>query len=175
MYAHEIWSYRDTATAQVVEVPYWDGFALDLVVPHAADATATESALKRDGLDAFTSGMTPAYVELHLPRLRMDWSGNLIPALQALGLKAAFSPGADLSGIASGGPLHLDSIVHKATLTWDEVGTEADASTAMGIALSAEPAPTQQAVVRVVHPFLFLIRDTESGAILFMGRVVDPR
>jgi serpin B len=67
-------------------------------------------------------------------------------------------------------------VLHKAFVEVDEKGTEAAAATAVVIGLTSMPVePEQPKVFRADRPFLFLIRHNPSGAILFMGRVMDPR
>jgi len=68
--------------------------------------------------------------------------------------------------------LAIDDILHKAFVSVDEAGTEAAAATAVIMTLTAVPAPP--VVVTVDRPFIFLIRDIETGTILFIGRVVNP-
>jgi serpin B len=89
-------------------------------------------------------------------------------------MAVAFAPGkADLAGINAGRePLWIAFVKHKAFVRVDEEGTEAAAVTAMGVGGSAMP--PKPISFRADHPFLFLIRDVQSGCILFMGRVADP-
>jgi serpin B len=68
--------------------------------------------------------------------------------------------------------LHIDEVFHKAFVKVDEKGTEAAAATAVMMAPGGPPPKPLE--LKVDHPFLFFIRDTSSGLILFMGRVVDP-
>jgi len=83
-----------------------------------------------------------------------------------------FSPDADLSGMTGGGQLYVSDVIHKAFVEVDEQGTQAAAGTAAGFTVtSGHHAPP---VFNADHPFLFIIRDNDSGFILFMGRVVDP-
>jgi serpin B len=84
----------------------------------------------------------------------------------------AFDAGADFSGMTGGRDLFIGAVLHKAFVAVDEAGTEAAAATAvvmMEAAIAGEPL-----VVTVDRPFLFLIRDLETGSILFAGRVLDP-
>ena len=87
-------------------------------------------------------------------------------------MPTAFSPQADLSGLDNAHDLFISSVVHQAFVDVNEEGTEAAAATGavMGITSVAAPPP----VFRVDHPFLFLIRENQTGSILFLGRVVDP-
>jgi serpin B len=89
-----------------------------------------------------------------------------------MGMPAAFTGGADFSGMTGKKDLFISDVVHKAFVSVDEEGTEAAAATAVVMAESAAPAEPVQ--VTVDHPFIFLIRDTETGTVLFVGRVLDP-
>jgi serpin B len=89
-----------------------------------------------------------------------------------MGMKDAFSQGmADFSGMTGGRDLCISKVVHKAFVDVNEEGTEAAAATAGGMVATAYMKPL---VFRADHPFIFIIRDNASGAILFMGRVTDP-
>lgn len=91
-----------------------------------------------------------------------------------MGMPLAFTGNADFSGIAKGNePLWIDNIIHKAFVSVDEEGTEAAAATAV---LMTGAGPDQPKPVNFIidRPFIFLIRDTETGTILFMGRVLNP-
>jgi serpin B len=111
-----------------------------------------------------------------LPRFAVDTGATLRPILEALGMESAFDPGAaDFSGMAdldaTGEELYVDDVYHDATVTVDETGTEAAAATAAVIDFTSAP-PTEFEFV-ADRPFLFAIRDRPTGAVLFLGRVVD--
>jgi serpin B len=89
-----------------------------------------------------------------------------------MGMPLAFSEGADFSGMTGSRDLFISDVIHKAFVAVDEAGTEAAAATAVMMKLAA--VPEEPVEVTVDRPFLFLIRDIETGAILFLGRVVDP-
>ena len=85
-----------------------------------------------------------------------------------------FGAEADLTGIAPASEqLQLAEAYHKGFINVDEKGTEAAAATAMGMRAGGMPAEPRE--VKVDRPFLYVIRDTRSGLVLFMGRVVDPK
>lgn len=145
---------------------------------------------KRDGLWDFEQTVSaqmlrncfPRMVEhevkLSLPRFRMTWGTvDVRPCLQALGMSVPFDPSnADFSGINGLLPPHEDSlfisaVFHKALVEVNEEGAEASAATAAAMTYGALPA---RVTFRADHPFLFAIRDTKSGAILFLGRVANP-
>ena len=95
-------------------------------------------------------------------------------ALGAMGMPSAFAAGsADFSGIDGTRDLFIGDVVHKAFVTVDEKGTEAAAATVdYGVGAAMKPPPIE---VRADHPFLFVLKDTTSVSVLFMGRIADPR
>jgi serpin B len=155
-----------------VELPY-DGerLAMVLVVPQ-----------RRHGLADVEAGLTPARlgrwleeleeqaVHVHMPRIALGSRHHLARPLAAMGMPDAFAPGrADFSGICGApGTLWIDRVIHQTFIELDERGTEAVAGTAVVLKRGGGR------VVRADHPFLFLIRDRETGVILFLGRVADP-
>ncbi len=88
----------------------------------------------------------------------------------------AFDPGrADFSGMDNARDLYISLILHKAFVSVDENGTEAAAATAVVMEAMAMPGnPVQPMEFKADHPFIFLIRDNPTGAILFVGRVMNP-
>jgi serpin B len=123
-------------------------------------------------LQQLDSGPPSNEVTAVLPKVQIESSYDLVKPLQALGMKLAFTPGrADFTGISRdrGNPLFVNQVVHKAFLRIDEKGTEAAAAT--GIEIRGERGGPS---FFADHPFLFLIRDKQTGAILFLGRVSEP-
>jgi len=90
-----------------------------------------------------------------------------------MGMPTAFSRNADLSGIDGTRDLVISDVIHQAFVEVDEEGTEAAAATAVVVRLVSAPADPVP-VVNADHPFIFLIRDDETGVILFVGRVANP-
>jgi len=87
-------------------------------------------------------------------------------------MPVAFSGGTDFSGMTGNRDLFIADVIHKAFISVDEAGTEAAAATAL-VMPTARP-PEEPVEVTVDRPFVFLIRDIETGTILFVGRIVDP-
>ena len=109
-----------------------------------------------------------------LPKFKLETSFELNRTLQAMEMKLPFSPEADFSGISSAEALYVSAVVHKAYVDVNEEGTEAAAATGVIVGAMAAPLPQPTPVFRADHPFLFLIRDTKAGSILFMGRLTKP-
>jgi serpin B len=89
-----------------------------------------------------------------------------------MGMRDAFSQQADFSGMNGRKDLFISAVIHKAYIDVNEEGTEAAAATGIVVGITAVPPPPP--VFRADHPFLFLIRDNNSGSILFLGRVTNP-
>jgi len=121
---------------------------------------------------------TYAYsVQLYMPRFGIDTRAELVPVLKKMGMRAAVDPdAADFSGITSPSQLFIKKVIHQANIDVDEEGTEAAAATAVNFDTGGctGPSPAKTITLRLNHPFLFVLRDVKTGAILFMGRVVDP-
>jgi serpin B len=93
--------------------------------------------------------------------------------LSQLGMPLAFSSSdADFSGMTGKPELFISDVIHKAFIAVDEAGTEAAAATA--VIMKATSAPQAPVQVTVDKPFIFLIRDNKTDAILFIGRVLNP-
>jgi serine protease inhibitor len=110
--------------------------------------------------------------ELYLPRFKLNCRLDLAKDLAAMGMPAAFGSSADFSGMNGQRNLTLSQVVHQAVIDVNEEGTEAAAATAVGVSALAVRRPNP--VFRVDHPFIFLIRENQTGSLLFLGRVVDP-
>jgi serpin B len=165
--------YTETANAQVLELPYAGGsLAFDVILPKTGTPLSTlEQALRSTGFSAWLGQFMRKQINVALPKFRVTADYSLRPTLSAMGMANAFSPAADFSGIDGHRDLSISQVVHKAYIDVSEEGTEAAAATGIGVALTAFAPPI---TFRADHPFLFLIRDTTSGAILFAGRLENP-
>lgn len=170
------------AAAQVLTMRYKGGHvSMVVVLPRAVDGLAkTEEALTAAKLDEALHGARTREVRLSLPRFKREGSkADLKDPLRSVGIKKAFDPdGADLSGMFAEIRTHVDQVLHKAFVEVTEEGAEAAAATALldkDKGPMVEPPKPQPIEFRADHPFLFLIRDERTGAILFLGRLSDPR
>ena len=93
--------------------------------------------------------------------------------LAEMGMPDAFSGNADFSGMTGDRALCISDVLHKAFILVDESGTEAAAATAV-VMKELSVAPGEPVEMILDRPFVFFIRDIETGSILFLGRVVDP-
>jgi serpin B len=158
---------------QAVELPY-DGNELSMVilVPDEGQFGAFEDALDADRLEGIVQDLRYVQVALSMPQFKIESSMSLTDALAAMGMPAAFSDDADFSGMTGNHDLAISDVVHKAFVSVDESGTEAAAATAVIMKLTAMPA--EPLTVTIDRPFIFAIRDIQTGSLLFVGRVVDP-
>ncbi|MBA2315475.1 MAG: serpin family protein, partial [Chloroflexi bacterium] len=151
------------------------GHTLSMLVIVPDDHAAFEADLDADRLAAIDAAFADqiAVPDVSLPRFDFETREDLLSILDALGMPAAFDPAtADFSGMTAKDRLHIGMVIHQANISVDEKGTEAAAVTVVGMDTGGGPPDT--CTVRADRPFLFAIRDRETGAILFMGRVVDP-
>jgi serpin B len=169
-------AFEPTYTA--ADIPYAGGKTSMLVImPADGQFAAIESSLTGDFLAQVVASLSPSGGggTLGLPKLELDGkSFSLKPALQALGVADAFTPLADFSPMVTSEKVAVADVVHQAYVRVDENGTEAAAATAVATAdagVSGGPAPKN---VIVDHPFFFVLRDIPTGAVLFVGRVLDP-
>jgi serpin B len=160
---------------QAVELPY-DGSELSMVIllPETGQFEALEGSLDADLVGAITNDLAYRQVALTMPKFEFESDFSLADTLEAMGMPVAFSLDADFSGMTGTRDLFIAAVLHKAFVSVDEAGTEAAAATAVVMKITAAPAPQEPVEVTVDRPFVFLIRDIETGTILFVGRVVNP-
>ena len=169
--------YFRTEDAAGVVLPYDDGrLAFAAVLPDG-DLDAWLENLDGDTFPALIGAAEDTRLLLRMPKFEAEWGGELKDALTALGLDAAFDPArADLSGLGtteSGGPLFIDSVLHRAKIQVDEEGTEAAASTVV-MAPAGAPAPMDYEELILDRPFCYAIVDLERGVPLFLGTFERP-
>jgi serpin B len=157
---------------QAVEVPYVGGsLAMTIIVPD--DLTAFERSLDAGTYAQIAGALSSTEVSLSLPRFKTETHVDLADMLVGMGMTDAFDPDkADFSGITTDEILYISNVIHQANISVDEKGTEAAAATA--VVMRATGMPAEPVTVRVDRPFLFAVRDTRTGAVLFLGRIVDP-
>lgn len=168
------------AGLRALELPYADGrHAMTIVLPDARDGlAAVERALTPDALRRWLAPAQERQVRVRLPRFEIDPPEALClsDVLARLGLVTAFADTADFTGMAAASEqLQLSEAYHTAFIAVDEQGTEAAAATALSMCFGSLGPPAPPVEFFVEHPFLFVIRDTRSGAVLFIGRITDFR
>ncbi len=167
-------AYASSDGYQAVELPYVGGsLAMLVIVPDEGAFTEVESSLDGAFLREVIVSLGRQQVNLRFPRFEFRAQAQLKPALSELGMPIAFTDEADFSAMTpEGDDLLIQDVIHEAFISVDEEGTEAAAATAVIVGVTS--APMDPVELTVDRPFLFAIRDTETGALLFLGRVVDP-
>jgi serine protease inhibitor len=164
--------YLDNDTFQAIELPYGKGaFGMVIFLPKPGvgidDLIGGSNA---DSLSRWIRSLHGRQGTISMPRFKLEYEETLNDVLSSLGMAIAFSGDADFSGISKG--IFISYVKHKTYVEVNEEGTEAAAVTVVGMVTSA--APAESFVMRVDRPFLFLIRDSRSGTILFLGKITDP-
>lgn len=167
--------YGENDCFQTLELPY-EGkeVSMLLVLPRRKNGLAhIEECFEPGKLAICTQEMRKREVNIFLPKFKVESTfASIKRNLAALGLPDAFDAQlANFSGISEQ-PLFISDVVHKAFVEVNEEGTEAAAAT--GIIMRTTSIGPPPKTFRADHPFIFLIRETASGKILFMGRICDP-
>ncbi|MGC9467974.1 MAG: serpin family protein [Anaerolineae bacterium] len=159
---------------QAVALPY-DGHELSMVIllPDTGEFTEFEQSLDSETLTAILEDFERQRLILSMPRFEMRSKFSLTDALTALGMPTAFTEEADFSGMTGNRELMITDVFHQAFVSVDEEGTEAAAATAVVVGLTSAM-PGEPVEMTIDRPFIFLIRDNQTGAVLFVGRIFNP-
>jgi len=163
---------------QYAELPYMgDHVAMGVLLPAAGTFDAFRKSLTADQLATMANSAAQNQVNLELPKFTFDSGKQLSQELKSLGMTTVFNPdSSDLSGIPTEPTkLYVSSVVQKTHVAVDEDGTTAAAASGVDVHEASAVAPTETVEMHVDRPFLFVIRDSVSGQILFLGQVTDPR
>lgn len=169
------YGYFENENLKVLELPYrGETFSMIICLPARVDGLKDlEKSLSRSVLEQWLEEQKIQNVRVFLPRFRLTSRFELANVLAGLGMRLAFSPKADFSGMTGKKDLYISRVIHQAYVDVNEEGTEAAAATAVVMRLTAL-SPAAEKTFRADHPFLFLIRHNPSGTILFLGRLARP-
>jgi serpin B len=168
--------YARAKGVQLVELDYRGGLSMVVVLPDLENGLDAVEARLADSYHAWSRALDYKLIDLRLPRWKVTSRLSLADALAAMGMPTAFSQAANFTGIAQARPLFLHRVLQQAFANVDEAGTEAAAVTAIIMGITSKGHSVSTPIpFHADHPFLYLIRDTKTGVILFIGRVVDPR
>lgn len=163
-------AYCESDGVKVVMLPY-KGKRLSMIaaLPPKGDTDALRN-VDAGTFAGWLEAMTMYDVDLWLPKFKAEERYELKRVFEALGIKEAFTDDADFSGITDDEPLKIGDVVHQTFIQVDEERTEAAAATAIPMLMgSAMPVQKPFAEFHADHPFMYFIRDNQTGAILFMG------
>ncbi len=164
--------YAQSSDCQAVDIPYVDGkLSMLVLMPAHGTFDAFLSTLTPTKLRDITTLLADRHIALALPKFTFNTGPDMGSTLKTLGMTDAFDPSkADFSGIDGSRDLAIDAVVQKAFISVSEKGTEAAAAT--GVIIKTTIFPGSALPLTVANPFIFLIRDRQTGLILFMGKVV---
>ena len=175
MYQEENFAVTLTGNATLVELPYGQGnYSMVVMLPdEGVSLTEAAATLNSEDWAEWMHQLSYGTTEVHLslPKFEYEYKLELKDDLVALGMGIAFSGAADFSNI-SDQDIFISRVLHQTFIKTDEEGTEAAAATVVEFEFTSMPSVT---VVNVNRPFLYFIRETTTGTIVFMGQVVDPR
>ncbi|MEZ6235859.1 MAG: serpin family protein, partial [Phycisphaerales bacterium] len=169
--------HRVTRRHEAVEMPYvGTDLAMLVVMPTRGSLEDFEASLDAAAWAEIVDGLGGGEVILTMPKFEQEQMADVGASLRAMGMERAFTPDAEFGRMVSHEPVMIGGVFHGAFIRVDEAGTEAAAATAIGMVGSAAPGERPRpARITIDKPFLFAIRDTTTGAIVFLGRVTDPR
>jgi serine protease inhibitor len=157
----------------LAEFPYGQGnFVMDVILPDSQNGINSLIPLLNDGsFKASLARMTERETDLTFPRFKYGFKTELNDILTDMGMGIAFTDYADFSNI-SDLSLLINKVIHQAFIETNEEGTEAAAATVVEVGVTSMP--PSPVIMNIDHSFLYIIRETTTNSILFMGRVADP-
>lgn len=169
------YAYYANADLQMIDLPYGDrSFSMTIILPKTNVAIDQFAAnLTQQQWNLLVEQLDSTEVELYLPKFKLEYEKRLNDELIALGMGIAFSDCADFSHISQSVGLHISEVKHKTFVEVNEEGTEAAAVTSIGVDITGIGPSTP--IMFIDHPFIFAIREHQSGTILFIGKIVEPK
>jgi serpin B len=157
----------------LAEFPYGQGnFVMDVILPDEQDGLSSTIASVSDAnFTSWISQKSKIKTDVSFPRFKYGFKKKLKDVLSDLGMGIAFTDGADFSNISEL-DLLINDVTHQSFIETNEEGTEAAAATIVDIGVTS--VPVSPMVFRMDHPFMYIIRETTTNSIIFMGRVADP-
>jgi serpin B len=172
----ERFGYWENDTLQILEMPYIrKDLSMVVFLPKKKDGLPDiESKLNSETLDIWLSNLNNQQVKVFFPKFTTTQNIDLKKILKTLGMVDAFTENADFSGMEPKKELYITDALHKAFIDVDEVGTEAAAATAVSVGVTSIQPPEVVFEFRADHSFIYIIKDNQTGSILFMGRLTRP-
>ena len=175
MQQQSYFDYYEDKHIQVVQLPYkGDDLSMLVVLPklnHKLAMQQLAKSLSATKIKQWRSGLVRQEVNLHLPKFKLDARYQMKKLLADMGMPKAFNNGAEFNLYADGPPIKLDEVYHQAVVTVDEKGTEAAAAAGAVGMYVGRSYPVE---FKADHPFMFVIKDNKTDAILFLGQVNKP-
>lgn len=167
-------NYAENDELQILEM-FYDGEDLSMLIilPKGNDLAGIEESLSLETLSAWQDMLHEQRVDVFIPKFTFETKYLMKKTLTEMGMLTAFGSTADFSGMDGTKELFIQDVIHQAFVEVNEQGTEAAAATA--VIMECTSAIRSIPVFRADHPFIFIIQETGTGNILFLGRVCDPR
>ena len=164
-------NYSETDSLQILELDYkGDDLSMIVILPKVNNITLAESSMNFENFSNWKNELYEVDINVEIPQFKFETKYSLNGLLNDMGIIDAFIPGvADFSGMDGTKNLFISRALHQAYIEVNEKGTEAAAATTIIMELTAMPSS-----FIANHPFVFLIQHKETGAILFIGRVMNP-
>jgi serpin B len=158
----------------LAEFPYGQGnFVMDVILPDDQGGLSNTMASVNDAnFMSWISQMSKRKIDVSFPRFKYGFKKKLKDVLSDMGMGVAFTDAADFSNISDQYDLLINDVTHQSFIETNEEGTEAAAATVVEIGVTS--VPVSPMVFRMDHPFMYIIRETTTNSIIFMGRVTDP-
>jgi serpin B len=175
MTIEQTFNFYSNSTLKLLEMPYGSGkYSMLIFLPEAGKKTDDViSLLTSENVNDYISKLAEQKKEVFLPKFEFKFDNSLVDELAALGMTDAFNDAkADLTGISDAAKLVISEVMHKSYIKVDERGTEAAAVTGITVGVTSVGPDNS---FRVDHPFVFAIREKDTNAILFVGKVMDPK
>lgn len=164
--------YFKSSDFQAVDLPYGDGyFSMTIILP--ADDKNVDNIIEQldsENFNGWINSFEKKEGTVQLPKFKLEYKYELNDVLKALGMEIAFSGKADFTNMYKPGGIAISNVKHKTFVKVDEEGTEAAAVTSVEIGTTSN----NGFVMRIDKPFIIIIRESNSGSLLFMGKIIEP-
>jgi serpin B len=158
----------------IAEFPYGQGnFVMDVILPGEQNASGNIiESLNHENFSFWLDNMNQREADVLFPSFKYGYKKPMKDILTDMGMAIAFSEAADFSNISEQVDLLINEVTHQTFIETNEEGTEAAGVTVVDFNVTSVPPPSLY--FKMDHPFIYIIRETTTNAILFAGRVTDP-
>jgi len=158
----------------VAEFPYGQGnFVMNVILPDDQSGLASiASQVDNESFAGWIGQLAERETDVSFPRFKYGYQKTLKEVLTDMGMGIAFTENADFSNISDQFDLLINDVTHQTFIETNEEGTEAAAATVVTVGTTSMPPP--MLIFNMDHPFIYIIRETTTNSIIFMGRVADP-
>jgi len=158
----------------VAEFPYGQGnFVMNVILPNDQSGLASiASQVDNESFAGWIGQLAERETDVSFPRFKYGYQKTLKEVLTDMGMGIAFTEDADFSNISDQFDLLINDVTHQTFIETNEEGTEAAAATVVTVGTTSMPPP--MLIFNMDHPFIYIIRETTTNSIIFMGRVADP-